>query len=95
MTMASATRIECSGCRKWRGQDGYSKRQLAGSKAKIKCRDCTGEQVKELTCTICADVKDLSEFSRAQRRAPDLAVRMSQKTAPVWSLARWPMAADR
>ncbi|KAI9747846.1 MAG: hypothetical protein M1815_003835 [Lichina confinis] len=66
-----ADKIECSGCKKWRGQDGYSKRQLAGSKNKIKCRDCTGEQVKELTCIVCTDVKDLGEFSRAQRRVPD------------------------
>ena len=88
-------RIECSGCKKWRGQDGYSKRQLAGSKNKIKCRDCTGEQVKELTCIVCTDVKDLGEFSRAQRRVPDHAVRMSQRTTPICSHARWPLTADR
>ncbi len=65
----------------------YSKRQLSTVNFKIsrgihvspfnanvKCRNCTGEQLAELTCTVCGELKDMTQYSRAQRKKPDDAV---------------------
>ena len=84
------TRIKCVGCKKIKNKDSYSQKQLndlawkISSKgnvpvqtALIKCRLCTGQQVTELKCSICNEVKGLDGFSKAQRRNPDGAVRVS------------------
>ncbi|MCJ1400268.1 hypothetical protein MMC11_003472 [Xylographa trunciseda] len=39
----------------------------------IKCRHCTGQQVTEIECTVCDEVKPLSEFGKNHRREPDKA----------------------
>ncbi|MCJ1315584.1 hypothetical protein MMC15_000904 [Xylographa vitiligo] len=39
----------------------------------IKCRHCTGQQVTEMECTVCDEVKPLSEFGKNHRREPDKA----------------------
>ncbi|MCJ1389602.1 hypothetical protein MMC18_002459 [Xylographa bjoerkii] len=39
----------------------------------IKCRNCTGQQVTEMECTVCDEVKPLSEFGKNHRREPDKA----------------------
>ncbi|KZF20033.1 hypothetical protein L228DRAFT_250462 [Xylona heveae TC161] len=80
-------KIKCKGCGKFRMKSAYSKKQLNDLRHKIyvvgelsatvagqiKCRTCTGQQVNELTCTICDEVKGLEGFSKVQRRDPDKA----------------------
>ncbi|KAI9718263.1 MAG: hypothetical protein M1812_004253 [Candelaria pacifica] len=80
-------KIKCLGCKRIRVQSAYSKKQLRDLRdiiysegdidctkgAYIKCRQCTGQQVNEMTCCVCDAVKGLSGFSKAQRRDPDKA----------------------
>lgn len=81
-------RIKCSSCNKIRNKEAFSNRQLGNlsfaaarsgqtlsTNSKIKCRQCTGGPVTELKCMICEDIKGLEEFSKAQRKDPDRAVR--------------------
>lgn len=84
----SRVRIRCKQCKKYKIQGGYSKKQLvelqkrvarfgkldSSTGAYIRCRQCVGQQVEELTCCICDEVKGLSGFSKVQRRNPDNAV---------------------
>lgn len=81
-------RIRCKQCKKYKIQGGYSKKQLSelqkrvarfgkldsSTGAYIRCRQCVGQQVEELTCCICDEVKGLNGFSKVQRRSPDNAV---------------------
>ncbi|KAI9764400.1 MAG: hypothetical protein M1835_007587 [Candelina submexicana] len=81
------SKIKCLGCKRIRVQSAYSKKQLrdlrdiiysngkidCNTGAYIKCRQCTGQQVNEMTCCVCDEVKGLNGFSKAQRRDPDKA----------------------
>lgn len=81
-------RICCTVCKKWKVNGQYSNKQLADLKFKLlqvgtsrsvgsvgaKCRTCTGQQVTELTCCICDEVKPLVDFGKNHRRDPDNAV---------------------
>ena len=51
----------------------------------IKCRHCTGQQVTEMECTVCDEVKPLSEFGKNHRREPDKAVSIGFKFRAVGS----------
>ncbi|MCJ1476504.1 hypothetical protein MMC13_005170 [Lambiella insularis] len=78
-------KIRCQSCKTWKGPNQYSNKQLADLRYKIlqfgplpasgqgqiKCRQCTGQQVVELTCMICNEVKPLSGFGKTHRRDPD------------------------
>ncbi|KAI9879415.1 MAG: hypothetical protein M1830_008546 [Pleopsidium flavum] len=78
-------KIRCKQCKKYKIQGGFSKKQLSelqkriarfgnvnsSTGAYISCRQCVGQQVEELTCCICDEVKGLNGFSKVQRRNPD------------------------
>ncbi|KAL9583371.1 MAG: hypothetical protein Q9212_002744 [Teloschistes hypoglaucus] len=86
-TAQKAAKTRCQNCRKIKGINNFSNKQLmtlrhriagpGGDKAKsaiaeiITCRMCTGGPVNELTCSICGEVKGLDGFSKAQRKDPD------------------------
>ncbi|MCJ1246286.1 hypothetical protein MMC30_003492 [Trapelia coarctata] len=83
--VAVPDKISCMVCKKWKANSQYSNKQLADYRFKmlqsgnpksngsvgVKCRICTGQQVTELTCSICDDVKPLIEFGKNHRRDPD------------------------
>jgi Stc1 domain len=90
-TAADSIRIKCEVCKKFRMQNAFSNRQLDAVRHAVvihgqealsdslpgyaKCRHCTGGQTVELHCFVCDKTKGLDEFSKAQRRNPDSAVR--------------------
>ncbi|MCJ1259342.1 hypothetical protein MMC24_007179 [Lignoscripta atroalba] len=84
-TVELPEKIRCQACKKVKGVPQYSKKQLSDLRFKIlqfgkisgtngayiKCRGCTGQQVTEMTCVHCDEVKGLDGFTKAQRREPD------------------------
>ncbi|KAL4952014.1 Stc1 domain-containing protein [Aspergillus filifer] len=79
-------KIKCKVCRKFRGADKYSKRQLdifrnafvvegqpATNKGYATCRSCTGGQTMELRCCVCDKTKSLDGFALNQRKEHEFA----------------------
>ncbi|KAL4958717.1 uncharacterized protein BDV14DRAFT_28678 [Aspergillus stella-maris] len=79
-------KIKCKVCRKLRGADKFSKRQLdifrnalvverkpATNKGYAACRGCTGGQTMELRCSVCDKTKSLDGFALSQRREHEFA----------------------
>ncbi|KAL4795236.1 Stc1 domain-containing protein [Aspergillus venezuelensis] len=79
-------KLKCKVCRKLRGADKFSKRQLdifrnafvvegqsATNKGYATCRGCTGGQTMELRCSICDKTKSLDCFALSQRREHEFA----------------------
>ncbi|OJD35950.1 dna repair protein rad7 [Diplodia corticola] len=73
-------KIRCSTCNKWKGQTNFARKRLNELRERIRddrhpfttqCTLCTPQQVMELKCKMCAKVKGLDEFSKAQRKNPD------------------------
>nr|KMM70616.1 hypothetical protein CPAG_06927 [Coccidioides posadasii RMSCC 3488] len=78
-------KIKCKICKKIRGANAFSKRQLEElRKAILKngatglngpgyagCRSCISHQTVELTCCVCDKTKPLEYFSKNQRKDPD------------------------
>ncbi|KAI9822790.1 MAG: hypothetical protein M1832_003023 [Thelocarpon impressellum] len=99
-SVALPPKIKCNICKKIKNNDAFSKKQLSDLAFKIsrhgpqsmhdatvKCRQCTGAQVTELTCCVCGEIKGLDDFSKAQRKSPDTArclpcVRVHEDTEP-------------
>ncbi|MCJ1280803.1 hypothetical protein MMC26_000120 [Xylographa opegraphella] len=80
-------KLRCLSCKTVKSNQMFSNKQLQDLKFKhlqygpvsltgpgyIKCRQCTGQQVTEMECTVCDEVKPLSEFGKNHRREPDKA----------------------
>ena len=53
----------------------HTRQRVSNISAKLRCRNCTGDQTQELLCTgPCALWKGLEDFSKNQRRRPENAV---------------------
>ena len=93
-------KIKCQSCNKLKVPDSFSNNQLLDFKQRlarnprlalptsaiITCRQCQPNQVHELECSQCGQMKSLDGFTKAQRRDPDRAVSVfkSSRVATQW-----------
>ncbi|KAF9892131.1 hypothetical protein FE257_002537 [Aspergillus nanangensis] len=79
-------KVKCVACKVIQTQSAFSKRQLDDLRhaiytdninptttGMVKCRNCVGNQILEMRCSVCDEVKGLDEFARNQRHNKDVA----------------------
>ncbi|KAK8183813.1 Stc1 domain-containing protein [Phyllosticta citribraziliensis] len=75
------------------------RKMRAGSPPTTICIPCTGGPAQELQCFGCDVWKDLEDFSKSQRKAPDTAkcsscIKEQVELEPVDSSAQWDDSSD-
>jgi DNA repair protein RAD7 len=80
-------KIKCGRCHKNFPNTKYSTKQLTDLRYQIhhvgrmttaiNCKNCTGQQIVEIECTMCHKTKGITEFAKSQKSKPDTAVRIT------------------